>query len=175
MLIQELTPCYILLQTFTLSLHHLFLAGVYNSITKKKIEMKTRSLVCGALIAAVSALALTPAKAQTQPTIKVLPGEKDMIKVMYYGQSDGAVTVRFAEGDGSSIISDKISGKNFDKGFLKKYKLNRDAGDSFLVEVSDGDAFVRYRVFSNTLNEWSAQLEKETYNYPVIAANKPSK
>jgi len=135
--------------------------------------MKTRNLVCGALIAAVSALAFTQTNAQTQPTIKVLPGEKDMIKVMYAGTSNGgAVTVRFAESDGSSILSDKIKTKNFDKGFLKKYKLNRESADSFLVEVTDGDTFVRYRVFSNAINEWSAQLEKETYNYPVIAANK---
>lgn len=132
--------------------------------------MKTRNLVCGALMVAVSALALTQANAQTQPTIKILPGEKDMIKVMYSGKANGSVIVRFAEGDGSSILSDRIKSKNFNKGFLKKYKLNRDAGDFFLVEVSDRDTFVRYRVFSNAVNEWSAQLEKETYSYPVVAS-----
>lgn len=136
--------------------------------------MKTRNLVCGALIVAVSALAFTQANAQTQPTIKVLPSsEKDMIKVMYCGKSTGAVTIRFAEGDGSSILSDKIKSKNFEKGFLKKYKLNRDTEEALLVEVSDGDAFVSYRLVANANNEWSAQLEKETYNYPVIASNQP--
>ncbi|HTH57920.1 MAG TPA: hypothetical protein VL728_17855 [Cyclobacteriaceae bacterium] len=138
--------------------------------------MKTRSLVCSAAIVAISALLLGQANAQTQPIVKVLPGNaKDMIKVMYFGKPSGAVTVRFTESDGSHILSDKIKSKNIDKGFLKKYKVDRVPGDFFWVEVSDEDTFVRYRVFANTMEEWSAQLEKETYNYPVVASNSPKK
>jgi len=138
--------------------------------------MKTRNLVCGALIVAVSALALVSAKAQTQPVVKILPGStKDIIKVMYCGKPNGAVTVRFTESDGAHILSDKIKDKNFEKGFLKKYQVNREQGDFFWVEVSDQDSFVRYKVFASSLEGWSARLEKETYNYPVVASNNPNK
>jgi hypothetical protein len=138
--------------------------------------MKTRSLVCGALIVAISTLALTQADAQTQPVVKVLPGgTKDIIKVMYCGKPNGVVTVRFIESDGAHILSDKIRNKNFEKGFLKKYKVSREQGDFFWVEVSDADSFVRYKVFANSLEGWSARLEKETYNYPVVASYTPNK
>jgi hypothetical protein len=53
--------------------------------------------------------------------------------------------------------------------------VKREQGDLFWVEVSDADSFVRYKVFANTLEGWSARLEKETYNYPVVASNTPNK
>lgn len=138
--------------------------------------MKTRNLVCGAAIVAISALLFGQANAQTQPVVKVLPGSaKDMIKVLYFGKPNGVVTVKFTENDGTVIVSDKIKDKKIEKGFLKKYQVNRDQGDFFWVEVSDEDSFVRYKVFANPYEEWTAQLEKEAYKYPVVAANTPNK
>jgi hypothetical protein len=134
--------------------------------------MKTRNLVCGALVVAISALTLGRVAAQqTQPTVKILPGSgKDMIKILYCGRQNGAVTVEFVEDDGASILVDKIESTNFEKGFLKTYKVNRAHGDSFWAEVRAEGTFVRYKVFGNNFDEWTAKLEKETYNYPVIAS-----
>lgn len=134
--------------------------------------MKTKNLVCSAVIMVISALLLGPANAQAQPTIKVLPGDtKDIIKVVFCGKPNGLVTIRFKEADGSTILSDKIDGKNLEKGFSKKYKVDREQNDLLWVEIRDKSTSVTYKVFAIAPSEWYAELEKGV-NYSVIVSNK---
>ncbi|MFM7430505.1 MAG: hypothetical protein ACKO1F_11465, partial [Flammeovirgaceae bacterium] len=81
--------------------------------------MKTRILVAGVVVAAISAFSLT-AKAQGQPAIKVVPGmEKNTVKLIYGYDKNETVEVSFLDKTGT-ISTERIKAKNFNRGFIKK-------------------------------------------------------
>jgi hypothetical protein len=126
--------------------------------------MKTRILV----VAAISAFSLTT-KAQGQPAIKVVPGmEKNTVKLIYGYDKNETVEVSFLDKSGV-ISSERIKAKNFNHGFIKKYKIQRDQYDAIWIEVKSNEVAVTYKLIAPTDGKWMAQLEKATYNYPTVA------
>jgi hypothetical protein len=137
---------------------------------QKTNNMKTRILVAGVVVAAISAFTLTSAKAQSQPSVKVVPAmEKNTIKLIYGYDTNETVQVNFLDNDGL-ISSERIKGKNFDNGFVKKYKIQRNQYDAFWVEVKNDEMTVTYKVIAPKDGKWLAQLEKATYNYQAVAS-----
>lgn len=132
--------------------------------------MKTRILVAGVLVAAICALSITKAKAQEQPAIKVVPGmEKNIVKLIYGYDKNQAVTVSFLDKSGV-ISSERIKAKSFNRGFIKKYKIQRDQYDAVWMEIKSDDMAVTYKLIAPKEGQWTAQLEKATYNYPTVAS-----
>lgn len=133
--------------------------------------MKTKAILLGVVVAALSAMTLSEAKAQSteQPSIRVVSSNQDDIIKLIYGYDSEKVEVKFLDGAGL-IASDKIQGKTFDKGFIKKYKVNRTKGGDFWVEVKSAELLVTYRMRKGENGQWAAQLEKATYNYPAVAS-----
>jgi hypothetical protein len=130
--------------------------------------MKTRILVAGVVVAAISAFSLT-AKAQGQPAIKVVPGmEKNTVKLIYGYDQNETVEVSFLDKTGT-ISTERIKAKNFNRGFIKKYKIQRDQYDALWIEVKSNEVAVTYKLIAPTDGKWMAQLEKATYNYPTVA------
>lgn len=134
--------------------------------------MKTKAILLGVVVAALSALTLSEAKAQSteQPAVRVVSSNQDnIIKLIYGYDSEKAVEVKFLDGTGM-IASDRIQGKSFDKGFIKKYKVERAKGSDFWVEVTSTELSVTYRMSKGEDGKWASQLEKATYNYPAVAS-----
>jgi hypothetical protein len=140
--------------------------------TKTNNSMKTKIIIAGVIVAAVSVMTLRNAQAQDQqdPSVKIVPTiQKDVIKVIYAYNSAEAVNVKFSNRE-EVLKTDKISSKDFEGGFSKKYDVERMDNKPFWVEISSSTLSVTYRMKS--LNgKWSAQLEKTTYNNPIVALN----
>jgi hypothetical protein len=143
-----------------------------NINTLNTFNMKTRTIVLGVVVAVISTLSVSRARAQgvEQPAVKVIPtGEKDVIKLIYGYDSQQSVDVKFMDANGI-IGNDKIKGKSFEGGFSKKYKVTRESGDAFWVEVTSPELSVIYKMTAAANGKWAAQLEKTTYNYAVVAS-----
>ncbi|MFM8739346.1 MAG: hypothetical protein ACKOC0_03985 [Cytophagales bacterium] len=131
--------------------------------------MKTKILLVGVVVAAISACTLS-AKAQTQPAVKIIPGlQSNTIKLIYGYDRNETVEISFLDKTGV-IRSEHIKAKNFNHGFVKKYKIQRDQYDAFWVEVKNSDMIVTYKLVAPKDGQWLAQLEKATYNYPTVAS-----
>jgi hypothetical protein len=141
--------------------------------TKTNNTMKTKIIIAGVIVAAISTMTLRNAQAQEQkaPLVKIIPtAQKDVIKVIYGYPLQETVEVKFTNREGV-IQADKIFGKEFEGGFSKKYDVERMDGQTFWVEVSNNALSVNYKLTSHKNGRWSAQLEKTTYNHPIVALN----
>lgn len=127
-------------------------------------------MIAGVLVAIVASLSVNQAAAQTAaPAVKVIPtSNKDVIKLIY-GYDAEQVDIKFSDASGI-ITSDRVKGKNFEGGFNKKYRVERNTNNDFWIEVSSADLAVTYRMTAGANGKWTAQLEKTTYNYPVVAS-----
>lgn len=132
--------------------------------------MKTKTLLFGVLVAVVSMISLGKAQAQLAilPPVKIVPAQKNMIKVIYTNPSEQQVEVKFVD-DNGLIKRDKINGQTFGHGFAKKYKVQRNSDDSFWVQINSQDMSVTYKMTSTRNGLWSAELENTTY-HPVMAS-----
>jgi hypothetical protein len=133
--------------------------------------MKTKTLILGVVIAVISALTVSHAKAQDGqlPAVKIIPtDEQDVIKVIYGYDSREPVTVTFLGEDGI-FFQDRVQGENLSNGFSKKYKVRPVPGKEIRVEVSSTELSVKYLLTVSRNGTWTAQLETTTYNYPVVA------
>jgi hypothetical protein len=134
--------------------------------------MKTKIIIAGVIVAAVSVMTLRNAQAQDQqdPSVKIIPTtQKNVIKVIYVYNSAEAVNVKFSNRE-EVLKTDKISSKDFEGGFSKKYNVEQMDGKPFWVEISNSALSVTYRMKSQN-GKWSAQLEKTTYTNPIVAMN----
>ncbi len=131
--------------------------------------MKTKTIILGVVVAAISSFTISKAKAQVQePAVKIVSTtDHDLIKVIYGYDTNEAVEVKFITADGI-VKTDKIYGKSFSGGFLKKYNVEKMQG-GFWVEVESPELTVTYKMTTAKNGKWSAQLEKTTYNYPIVA------
>jgi hypothetical protein len=138
--------------------------------TKNKNYMKTKTIILGVVVAAISTFTISKAKAQAQePAVKIISTiDHDVIKVIYGYDTNEAVEVKFINADGI-VKTDKINGKAFSGGFLKKYNVEKMQGGAFWVEVESPELTVTYKMTTAKNGKWSAQLEKTTYNYPIVA------
>jgi hypothetical protein len=132
--------------------------------------MKTKTIIFGVVIAAISSFTISKANAQAQePAVKIVSSiDPDMIKVIYGYDTNEGVEVKFTNADGL-LKTDKIRGKDFKGGFLKKYDVEKMRGNAFWVEVESSEVSVTYKMTEAKNGKWSAQLEKTTYNYPIVA------
>lgn len=131
--------------------------------------MKTRTLIFGMVIAVISTLTISTARAQDQPAVKVVPGlEKNTIKVIYAYNTAESVDVKFLTGDGL-FEQDNINGKNFEGGFIKKYNLESLKGGTFWIQVDSPELSVTFKMIPSSKGKWTAQLEKTTYNHTALA------
>ena len=135
--------------------------------------MKTKTLVLGVVIAAVSMFAVSRVHAQENPlpAVKIIPTDlADVVKVIYGYDTRMPVTVKFLSEDGV-FFQDKVQGENLANGFSKKYKLPVVNDSDIWVEVSGPEVSMIYKMVTAKNGKWIAQLKKTTYNYPVVAAN----
>lgn len=124
--------------------------------------MKIKTLILGLAVAILSAISLTEAKSQTldQSLVTVLPdAQKDLIKVIYNYNSNDNVVVKFIDADGL-FLTDRIKATAFDRGFVKKYEVNRSRGDEFLLEVSNPEFAITYMLSTNKDGIWVAEFQK---------------
>jgi hypothetical protein len=134
--------------------------------------MKTKTIILGVVVAVISSLTISNAKAQTQePAVKIVPTLlPDVIKVIYGYDTKESVEVKFMNVDGI-VKTDKINGKDFKGGFLKKYNVEKLRGSAFWVDVTSPELSVTFKMTTAKNGKWSAQLEKTTFNYPIVALN----
>ncbi|MBC7885789.1 MAG: hypothetical protein H7X99_09955 [Saprospiraceae bacterium] len=131
--------------------------------------MKTKTLIFGMVIAIISTLTISTARAQSEPSVKVVHGhEKNSIKVIYGYDAEESVEVKFLTADGI-LETDIIKGEDFEGGFIKKYNLDILKGNIFWVEVDSEKLSVTFKMVPYKDGIWIAQLEKTTYNHPAVA------
>ena len=134
--------------------------------------MKTKIIIAGVMVAAISVMTLRNAQAQNQQdlSVKIIPtAQKDIIKVIFAYNSEEAVSVKFSNRE-EVFKTDKVSPKDFEGGFSKKYNVEKMDGKPFWVEISNSALSVTYRMKSKN-GKWSAQIEKTTNNHPIVAMN----
>lgn len=125
-------------------------------------------LVTGIALALICAFSVT-AQAQ-EPAVKVVPGaDANTIKVIYGYESQSPVEIRFTDETGT-ISLDRIKGRSFAHGFVKKYKVTREKGDAFWVQINSQDLAITYKLTAQPNGKWLANLEQTTYNYPAVAS-----
>ncbi len=134
--------------------------------------MKTKTIIFGIVIAAISSISISVKAQVNQPEIRIVPvDDPDVIKLIYGYNNKKVVEVTFTEANNTTILTDKINGNNIKGGFQKKYNMRNLTVDEFWVEVTSSDLSARYKVAHDKNGRWSAQLEKTTYNYPIVALN----
>ena len=134
--------------------------------------MKTKTIIFGIVIAAISSISITTKAQLNQPEIRIVPViDPSVIKVIYGYDTKEAVKVTFTQADNKTILTDKIDGNDIKGGFQRKYNMRKLEEEEFWVEVSSPELSARYKVSHDKNGKWSAQLEKTTYNYPIVALN----
>lgn len=134
--------------------------------------MKTKTIIFGIVIAAISSISITTKAQLNQPEIRIVPTlESSVIKVIYGYDTKESVKVTFTEADNKTILTDKINGNEFKGGFQRKYNMRKLEDNVFWVEVTSQELSARYKVSHDKNGRWLAQLEKTTYNYPIVAFN----
>lgn len=131
--------------------------------------MKTRILITGAMVVAICAFSFT-AKAQEEPAIKVVPAmEKNTIKVIYGYFTGESIHITFSDANGF-ISSDRIRGEEFERGFIKKYKLQRSHASPVWIEVSNSKLAATFKLTEVKSGKWLAALEKTIYTNRMVAS-----
>ena len=127
--------------------------------------MKKQLIFSAALIILFNAV-LTSVNAQvgSEPAVKILPSiDKSIFKVLFAYSSEKSVDIKFFDENGL-LGSDRIKGKNFGQGFLKKYDLSSVKSKSFNIEIASENVDVVYKmVESKDHKTFVPQLEKTTY------------
>lgn len=132
--------------------------------------MRTKTIILGMIVAALSIISLNVSKAQTAefPPVKILPADKDMIKLIFETETGQQVNVKFLDNKGT-IARDRIKSKSFDGGFAKRYKVERNSDDTFWIEVKSQELVVTYKMTGSKDGKWMPELESTAYQ-PVVAS-----
>jgi hypothetical protein len=134
--------------------------------------MKTKTIILGVLVAMISTFTITNSQAQSldQPDVKVVPAAGPNVIKLIYGYNAKEVNVKFLTTD-QVFKTDRISGKDFSKGFMKKYDIQSMQDIVFWIEVTSPELSVTFKLVPSSSGRWTAQLEKSTYNYSTVALN----
>lgn len=135
--------------------------------------MKTKAIICGVVVAAISTFVISQARAQVQdiPAVKVISTDQtDVIRVIYAYNSNSPVTVKFLNSEGIAY-EEKLSGREIEKGFSKKYDVEKMKGDDLWIEIVGQEISATFRMATTKNGKWTAHLEKVTHNFPVLALN----
>lgn len=135
--------------------------------------MKKKMTIVTGLATALFLLAFqyTNAQAINEPAVKVIPtNENGSVKVIYAHDNALPVEVKFFGEDGL-VISDKISTESFDRGFIKKYDIQKLAATTYWVEVSTKEFSSTYKLVKSADRKgWQSILESTTYTYGLLAS-----
>lgn len=135
--------------------------------------MKTKAIICGVVVAAISSFVMSQARAQVQdiPAVKIISTDQaDVIKVIYAYSTSAPVTIKFLNSEGIAY-EERLTGRDVEKGFSKKYDVEKMKNDDLWVEVDGQEIAATFRLSPSKNGKWSAQLEKVTHNFPVLALN----
>lgn len=135
--------------------------------------MKTKAIICGVVVAAISTLVMSQAHAQVQdiPAVKIISTDQtDVIKVIYAYNTKSPVKVKFLNSEGVAY-EERLSGRDVEKGFSKKYDVEKMKGDDLWVEVDGQEISAVFKMSPSKNGKWTAQLEKVTHNFPALALN----
>jgi hypothetical protein len=137
--------------------------------TSKIKIMKTKTLQFGLVIAIIGTLTISSAQAQDEPAVKIVPGnELNTIKLIYGYESTKSVQVNFLTIDGL-FEADKIDGRNFQTGFIKKYNVEALRGRIFWVQLDSPELSVIFKMTPSSNGKWATQLEQTIYNHTLLA------
>lgn len=126
--------------------------------------MKTRNILA-ALAMTVCMFATTAASAQGEPAIKIYPTD-DVLKVVFGYESKAPVTIDFIDNNGV-LTSDRVEGIKYEKGFMKKYRIQRDSKELFWVHVRSEAVSASFKITTNSKGQYISNLETVTYNHPI--------
>jgi hypothetical protein len=135
--------------------------------------MKTKAIICGVVVAAISTFVMSRAHAQAQdvPAIKIISTDQsDIIKVIYGYKSASPVAIKFTSSEGL-VYEEMLSGKNVEKGFFKRFNVAQMKSEDLWVEVADKEISATFKMTATKNGKWTAQLQKVTHNFPVLALN----
>ena len=132
--------------------------------------MKTQSIILAGLLM-ISGIVAAQAQEINEPAVKILPTTKrGIIKVLYAYNSGQSVLVKFFNEDGV-LLTDKIKGKEFNNGFIKKYDVRNIATETFFVEISSETMSFIYKLTASADGkDLTPVLENASYKYPAVAA-----
>ena len=97
--------------------------------------MKTSKLVTAIVLLLVASGSMF---AQSTGQVKILPSENGMVKLMYVGESESAVNVKFISGN-KVISRDRIKSYEFENGFTKQYDISKVWKKDLTIEVEADD------------------------------------
>ena len=129
--------------------------------------MKTSKLVSALALLLLASGAIF---AQSNGQVKILPSEKGMVKLMYTGDSESAVKVRFLSGD-KVITRDQIKSFEFEKGFVKYYDISKLWKNNITIEVTADDmAFSQSFDQKSNYPLWAQYYNNQSNNNTKIAS-----
>jgi hypothetical protein len=135
--------------------------------------MKKKMTLVTGLATALFLLAFQYTNAQSinEPAVKVIPtNETGSVKVIYSHDNTLPVDVKFYSEDGL-VISDKINAKSFDRGFIKKYDIQKLTAATYWVEVSTKEFSSTFKLVKTADRKgWQSILESTTYTYGLLAS-----
>jgi hypothetical protein len=133
--------------------------------------MKTKTtFLAGLMILAAMSFTSTNVQAQADPAVKVLPtSETGILKVLYAYPNQKTVQIKFYNESG--LIGLDHVNKKFEKGFSKRYDLNKLSEGNYWVEITSPELSVTYKLEGSKEKKWISTLEKTTYSYPLVATN----
>lgn len=135
--------------------------------------MKTKAIICGVVVAAISTFVMSRAHAQVQdsPAVKIIStDQRDIIKIIYAYSSSSPVEIKFLNSEGL-VYEERLTGKIVEKGFSKKFDVNKMKEADLWVEVTGREISATFKLSASKDGKWIAQLEKLTHNFPVLALN----
>ncbi|MEM7107525.1 MAG: hypothetical protein AAF519_04805 [Bacteroidota bacterium] len=124
------------------------------------MKLKTTIFAVALMILSTAAFAN---KGGNDPVIKILPTPSpSMLKLLYVNDISGTVKVKFYKGT-SLIKRDQIKGKEFEKGFVKRYDLSDLDAGIYQVEIACEGMSVKYELSINPdqplwAKSWSSHL-----------------
>ena len=135
--------------------------------------MKTKAIICGMVVAAISTFIMSNARAQGQdvPSIKIIPTDRaNVIKVIYAYSANSPVSITFRSPEGL-VYEETLAGSSVERGFSKRYDVNKLKNEDLWIEVAGQKLTATFKMAPAKDGKWSAQLEKVIYNTSTLALN----
>ena len=135
--------------------------------------MKTKAIIGGMVVAAISTFIMSNARAQGQdvPAVKIVSTDRaDVIKVIYAYDVKSPVAIKFRSAEGL-VYEERLTGRNIEKGFSKRYDVNKLKSEDLWIDIDGQDLSVTFKMAPSKAGKWSAKLEKVSHNASTLALN----
>lgn len=132
--------------------------------------MKTLKSVTAALLVLMAAGTTFAQSAEQSATVKLLPSEEGMVRLLYVGNSESTVTIKFMSGN-KVITQDRIKSFKYDKGFVKYYDISEMWKKDITISV-EADDVTFSQSFTQKSNDplWAQYWTKQLNNNTIIAS-----